>query len=207
MSTDLGDIHTYIGVYIMYYSCVLQHRWLHSTKMREYYNTVYNILSFPLNIYSLITSSISICIEMHRVVCQNTLLVDVLVSNISLFHINLQRIVLWHTLTGIWLCLLTTTMNLGFPRWLSGKESACKCRRLKTCRFDPWVGKILWNRKWQPEPVFLPGKIPWTEEPGRLHSMGFQRVERNWAHWAHNAFIWRYAPLTHTHTHTHTSPI
>ena len=24
--------------------------------------------------------------------------------------------------------------------------------------FDPWVGKILWSRKWQPTPVFLPGK-------------------------------------------------
>ena len=24
--------------------------------------------------------------------------------------------------------------------------------------FDPWVGKIPWVRKWQPPPVFLPGK-------------------------------------------------
>ena len=24
--------------------------------------------------------------------------------------------------------------------------------------FDPWVGKIPWGRKWQPTPVFLPGK-------------------------------------------------
>ena len=23
---------------------------------------------------------------------------------------------------------------------------------------DPWVGKILWSRKWQSTPVFLPGK-------------------------------------------------
>ena len=27
----------------------------------------------------------------------------------------------------------------GFPWWLSGKESACQCRRH---RFDPWSGKI-----------------------------------------------------------------
>ena len=27
------------------------------------------------------------------------------------------------------------------------------------CRFSPWVGKILWSRKWQPAPVFLPGKF------------------------------------------------
>ena len=25
-------------------------------------------------------------------------------------------------------------------------------------RFDPWVGKIPWRRKWLPVPVFLPGK-------------------------------------------------
>ena len=24
--------------------------------------------------------------------------------------------------------------------------------------FDPWVRKIPWRRKWQPTPVFLPGK-------------------------------------------------
>ena len=25
-------------------------------------------------------------------------------------------------------------------------------------KFDPWVGKIPWRRKWQPTPVFLPEK-------------------------------------------------
>ena len=43
----------------------------------------------------------------------------------------------------------------GLPRWLSGKKSACQCRRLG---FDPWVRKICWSGKWQPTPVFLPGK-------------------------------------------------
>ena len=27
------------------------------------------------------------------------------------------------------------------------------------CKFDPWVRKIPWRRKWQPAPVFLPGKF------------------------------------------------
>ena len=26
-------------------------------------------------------------------------------------------------------------------------------------RFDPWVRKIPWRRKWQPTPVLLPGKF------------------------------------------------
>ena len=42
------------------------------------------------------------------------------------------------------------------PRWLSGKESTCQCRKHG---FDSWVGKISWKRKWQPTPVFLPGKL------------------------------------------------
>ena len=27
------------------------------------------------------------------------------------------------------------------------------------CGFDPWGEKIPWGRKWQPTPVFLPGKF------------------------------------------------
>ena len=43
--------------------------------------------------------------------------------------------------------------------WCSDKEPTCQCRRRKRCRFISWVGKILWSRKWQPTPVFLPGKF------------------------------------------------
>ena len=35
----------------------------------------------------------------------------------------------------------------------SGQDPACW---RKSCRFDAWVRKILWNSKWQPTPVFLP---------------------------------------------------
>ena len=44
----------------------------------------------------------------------------------------------------------------GLPRWLSGTESACQRRR---CRFDPWVGKIPWRRKWLPTLVFFSGEF------------------------------------------------
>ena len=33
---------------------------------------------------------------------------------------------------------------------------------------EPRVRKIPWSRKWPPAPVFLPGEIPLTEEPGVL---------------------------------------
>ena len=37
------------------------------------------------------------------------------------------------------------------------------------------------RREWPPNPIFLPGESPWTEEPGDLHSMGSQGVRHNWA--------------------------
>ena len=43
--------------------------------------------------------------------------------------------------------------QMGFPGGISGKESACQCRRHKRREFDPWV------RKWQPTLVILPGKF------------------------------------------------
>ena len=45
---------------------------------------------------------------------------------------------------------------MDFPDDSDGKESACNVPRP---RFDPWVGKILWRRQWQPIPVFLPGEF------------------------------------------------
>ena len=40
----------------------------------------------------------------------------------------------------------------GLPWWLSGNEPICQCKRL---RFNPWMGKIPWRRKWQPTPSCL----------------------------------------------------
>ena len=70
--------------------------------------------------------------------------------------------------------LSPSMINLGLPRWLSGTESVCQCRRFRRCGFSPWVGKISWRRKWQSTPVFLPGEFhgqrslavysPWDRE-------------------------------------------
>ena len=49
---------------------------------------------------------------------------------------------------------------MDFPGGTSGKEHACRCRRLKRHWFDLWVGKIPWWRSWQPTPVILPEEIP-----------------------------------------------
>src|SRR5574337_262454 len=64
------------------------------------------------------------------------------------------------------------------PKWCSGKESAFQCRRCKRVGFNPWVGKIPWRRKWQPTPVFLPGKFHEQRSlAGRLPSTGSQKSD------------------------------
>ena len=50
---------------------------------------------------------------------------------------------------------LYKTQHENFPSSSVGKRTHLQCRRH---RFDPWVRKISRRRKWQPTPVFLPGK-------------------------------------------------
>ena len=67
--------------------------------------------------------------------------------------------------------------RMGLPRWCSGKGPACQCRRH---RFNTQVGKIPWRRKWQPIPVFLPGKFhgrgPWK---ATVHGVAKSRTRLN----------------------------
>ena len=48
--------------------------------------------------------------------------------------------------------------HMNLPGGTNSKEPTCQCRRHKRHRFSPWVGKILWRRKWQPTPVSLSGE-------------------------------------------------
>ena len=43
-----------------------------------------------------------------------------------------------------------------------------------------WVRTIPWRRVQHPHFTILVWRIPWTEEPGRLQSMGSQRVRHDW---------------------------
>ena len=88
-----------------------------------------------------------------------------------------------------------TFVHLGLSRWYSSKKS-CQCRRPKRHRFDPWVRKMPWSRKWQPTPAFSPGKFH-----GKRSLMGSQRVGRDWA--TEHAYMHMCTRLwVHTHTHT-----
>ena len=61
--------------------------------------------------------------------------------------------------TWLWKMNLSHEDHLGIPRWCSGKDPACQCRRYKRLGFDPWVRRIPWSRKWHLTLVFLPGKF------------------------------------------------
>ena len=61
----------------------------------------------------------------------------------------------------------------GLPTWVRDKESACQTGN---GGFDPWVKKILENEIATHSSI-LAWEIPWTEEAGRLQSMGLQESD------------------------------
>ena len=87
-------------------------------------------------------------------------------------------------MTSFWLINSTQKGEQGFSSGSGIKESTCQCKKR---RFDPWIGTIPWRRKWQPTPVFLPGKShgqkslvgysPWspkesnTTDPAHTHHL------------------------------------
>ena len=75
-----------------------------------------------------------------------------------------------------------------FPGGSDGKKSDLPAIQ------ETWVWSLGWEdplEKGMPIPSnILAWRIPWTEEPGGLQSMGLQRVGHDW--------------MTNTHIHTHT---
>ena len=68
----------------------------------------------------------------------------------------------------------------GFPGGTSGDEPACQCKRQEMRvwslgREDPLEEGMASHSS------ILAWKIPWTEVPGRLQSMGSQRAGHNWS--------------------------
>ena len=72
----------------------------------------------------------------------------------------------------------------GFPGGSDGKESACNARDLGLIlgSKDPLEKEMATHCS------ILVWRIPWTEEPGGLQSMGSQRISHDWINW-HFPFI------------------
>ena len=69
----------------------------------------------------------------------------------------------------------TSNLVFSFPGGTRDKEPTCQCRRHKRHRFDPWLGRFPGGEHGNPH-QFLAWRIPWTEKPGGLQSIGSQRV-------------------------------
>ena len=66
--------------------------------------------------------------------------------------------------------------RLGLPSRFSGKESACQCRRRKK-RVQSLGGEDPLKKEMATHSSIIAWEIPWTEEPGRLQSMGLQKSQ------------------------------
>ena len=99
---------------------------------------------------------------------------------IYLFYILQRYWNHWLVIAGFLDSLRFSTYNilsLQIIKWMSftSFSSLMALVKFKLCR------TALRRRQWHPNSSTLAWKIPWTEELGRLQSMGSQRVGHDWA--------------------------
>ena len=91
--------------------------------------------------------------------------INVVLLTLQMVTLKLRTKVKYHIANQFWASQVA--------QWLKKKKSTCQCRR---CKLDPCTRKIPWRRKWQPTPVFLPGKSRGQRSLVGPQSMGLQRV-------------------------------
>ena len=72
--------------------------------------------------------------------------------------------------------------QIGYPLQYSWASLVAQTIKNPPATWETWVQSPSWGdplEEGTATPVFLPGEFPWTEEPGRLQSMGSQRVGHN----------------------------
>ena len=101
--------------------------------------------------------------QLHMLLCFGTLVGAILGTSWLLLHCEFSA---WGY------CILC---------WASSKLSSRRihlwCRRH---RFNPWVWKIPWRRKWQPTPVILPIKSHGQRNLAGCSPWGHKRAGHNW---------------------------
>ena len=78
---------------------------------------------------------------------------------------------------SLFILYIVVCIYWGFPGGSDGKESACHARDLSSV---PGLGRRCPGEGNAAHCSTLAWRIPWAEEPGRLQSMGSQRVRHNW---------------------------
>ena len=98
-----------------------------------------------------------------------------------------------------------TTVHIGLPRWPGGKEATCQCRRRKSYRFNPWVWKTPWRRKWQPTPVLLPGEFHAQRSLAGYSPWGHRQSDTT--EWLNNSIVRSPASLPALSSHPNTRQV
>ena len=107
-----------------------------------------------------------------------------------------------HNAVLVWYSYIARVASSTFQQkrvFRAGQSVCLPCRRSV---FNPWVGKILWRRKWQSIPVLLPGK-----SHGQRSLVGYSlwgRKESDMTEWLHFTLVYRkkliaFLPVLHIH--------
>ena len=80
---------------------------------------------------------------------------------LSLINMPLRclHVFLWLDSCAFFFLFTYPLYGYGFPGGRVSIESPCQCKKGRRCGFSLWVGTFPWKKKWQPVPVFLPGKF------------------------------------------------
>ena len=96
----------------------------------------------------------------------------------------MQQKMFWSAFQSAWkirqiLDLLGVVWSpVGFPDGASGQEPACQCRQRQTC-VESLGQEDLLQEGMTSHSSILARRIPWIEKPGRLQSVGSQRVRHD----------------------------
>ena len=75
--------------------------------------------------------------------------------------------------------------GIGYPLQYSWASPVAQTVKNLPAMWETWVGSLVWEDLLEDSMAIhssiLAGESPWTEEPGRLQSMGSQRVRQGWA--------------------------
>ena len=117
----------------------------------------------------------------------------------SLWSVNLQVFrkqgdgqAIWKLIT-VMVGWVLSKAHLGFPSGLVSKESACSAGSRETLVLSlGWEDPL--EKRMATHSSVLAWRTPWTGEPGRLQSMGLQRVGHDWSDLART---WVQLPTTY----------
>ena len=127
--------------------------------------TQYHIFSCFILFYKVSTESLKNLVHLSKF-CNAERLLEAYLYSPSQIHLRFSY---WS--------FLYQSRVVGFPRGSVVKNPPASAGN----RFNPWVRKIPWKRKWQPTPVFLPGEFHGQKSLAGHSPWSCKRIRHEWA--------------------------